>query len=79
MLPKVTQSLKDVFSQAILEDQQQKLRALDFETPRADGIAHCEMNVIRSLTCYRCGNTSQLLGNALCQQSLPKPQPTIVG
>ena len=36
------QSLKDVFSQAILEDQQQKLRALDFETPRADSISHCE-------------------------------------
>ena len=30
------QSLKDVFSQPILEDQKQKLRALDFETPRAE-------------------------------------------
>ena len=49
------QILKDVFSQAILEDQQQKLRALDFETPRADSIAHCEVNAIRS------GSTSHLV------------------
>ena len=33
------QSLKDVFSQALLENQKQKLRALDFETQRADSIA----------------------------------------
>ena len=55
------QSLQDVFSQAILEDQKQKLRALDFETPRADSIAHCEVNAIRSVNCYRCGSTSHLV------------------
>ena len=52
------QSLKYVFLQAILEDQKQKLSALDFETTRADSIAHCEVNAIRSLSCYRCGSTS---------------------
>ena len=55
------QSLKDVFSQAILENQKQKWRALDFETPMADSIAHCEVNAIRSLSCYRCGSTSHLV------------------
>ena len=53
--------LKGVFSQAILEDQQQKLKALDFEPPRADSIAHCEVNAIRSLSCYRCGGTYHLV------------------
>ena len=70
-------SLKDVFSQAISEDQKQKLRALDFETPRADSIAHCEVNAIRGLSCYRCGNTFHLVRECPCQQSLPKPQPII--
>ena len=55
------QSLKDVFSQAILEDQKQKLRALECETPRADHIAHCEVNAIRNLSCYRCGSISHLI------------------
>ena len=71
------QSLTDVFSQAILEDQKQKLRALDFETPMADSTAHCEVNAIRSLSCYRCGSTSHLVRECPCQQSLPKPQPMI--
>ena len=55
------ESLKGVFSQAILEDQQQKLRALDFETSRADNIPHCEVNAMRILSCYRCGSTSHLV------------------
>ena len=54
------QSLKDVFSQAIVEDQKQKLRALGFETSRADSRAHCEVNA-RKLSCYRCGSTSHLV------------------
>ena len=66
------QSLKDVFSQAILEDQQQKLRALDFETPMADSIAHCEENAIRSLSCYRCGSTSHLVRE--CPMPAEPPQ-----
>ena len=55
------QSLKDGFSQAILEDQKQMLRALDFEIPRTDSIAHCEVNAIMSSSCYRCGSTSHLV------------------
>ena len=66
------ESLKDVFSQAILEDQQQKLRALDFETPRADSIAHCEVSAIRSLGCYRCGSTSHLVRE--CPMPAEPPQ-----
>ena len=66
------QSLKDVFSQAILEDQKQKLRALDFETPWADSIAHCEVNTIRSLSCYRCDSTSQLVRE--CPMPAEPPQ-----
>ena len=66
------QSLKDVFSQGILEDQKQKLRALDFETPRADSIAHCEVNAIRSLSCYRCGSTSHLVRE--CPMPAEPPQ-----
>ena len=50
-----------MFSQAILEDQKQKLRALDFETPRVDSIVHCEVNAIRKPNCYRCGSTSHLV------------------
>ena len=65
-------SLKDVLSQAILEDQQQKLRALDFETPSADSIAHCEVNAIRSLNCYRCGSTSHLVRE--CPMPVDPPQ-----
>ena len=65
-------SLKDVFSQAILEDQQQKLRALDLETPRADSIAHCKVNAIRSLSCYRCGSTSHLVRE--CPMPVEPPQ-----
>ena len=67
-----TQSLKDVFSQAILEDQKQKLRALDFETPRADSIAHCEVNAIRSLNSYRCGSTFHLVRE--CPMPAEPPQ-----
>ena len=66
------ESLKDVFSQAILEDQQQKLRALDFETPRADSIGHCEVNAIRSLSCYRCGSSSHLVRE--CPMPADPPQ-----
>ena len=68
------QGLKDVFSQAILEDQRQKLRALDFETPRADSIAHCEINAIRSLSFYRCGSTSHLVRECpMPAESAPSP------
>ena len=66
------ESLKDVFSHAILEDQKQKLRALDFEIPRADSIGHCEVNAIRSLSCYRCGSTSHLVRE--CPMPAEPPQ-----
>ena len=52
---------KICFFKAILEDQKQKLRDLDFETPRANSIAHCEVNAIRNLNCYRCSSTSHLV------------------
>ena len=64
--------LKDVFSQAILDDQKQKLRTLDFETPRADSIAHCEVNTIRNLSCYRCGSTSHLVRECPMPAEPPK-------
>ena len=67
-----TQSLKDVFSQSILEDQKQKLSTLDFETPKADSIAHCGVNAIRSLSCYRCGSTSHLVRE--CPMPAEPPQ-----
>ena len=71
------QSLKDVFSQAILEDQKQNLRAFDFETPSVDNIAHCQGNAIRSFSCYRCGGTSHLVRE--CPMPAEPPQaPAII-
>ena len=48
------------------------MRALDFETPRDDSMAHCVVNVIRSLSCYRCGSTSQLVRECPMQSEPPQ-------
>ena len=46
--------LQDIFTFA-LEDQKQKIRALDSES-KPNTIAHCNIQPIKGSSCYKCGN-----------------------
>ena len=51
-------NLQDIFKFVLEEDQKQKIRALDFET-KPDTIAHCDIQVIKGSSCYKCGNAKK--------------------
>ena len=55
-------NLQDIFKFALEEDQKQKIRAFDFET-KPDMIAHCDIQVIKGSTCYKCGNGGHVIKN----------------
>ena len=52
-------NLQDI-SKIALEDQKQKIQALDFET-KPDTTAHCDIQAIKGSTCHKCGNEGHSL------------------
>ena len=63
-------NLQDIFKFALEEDQNQKIRASDFET-KPDRIAHCDIQAIKASTCYKCGNEGHFIKDCPCQQNNP--------
>ena len=55
-------NLQDIFKSALEENQKQKIRSLNFET-KPDTIAHCDIQAIKSSTCYKCGNEGHFIKN----------------
>ena len=50
-------NLKEIFGFAIQEDQKQKIRAIDFgESSNTPTIAECDIQAIKSNTCFKCGS-----------------------
>ena len=47
-------NLQDIFKFALEEDQNKKIRALDFEA-KPDTVAHCDTQAIKGNNCYKCG------------------------
>ena len=47
-------TLKEIFTFALEEEQQQKMRALDFKK-KPEQINPIEINTVRNSTCYKCG------------------------
>ena len=51
------ENLSELFGFALKEDQKQKVRELDFgNSSHQQTIAPCDINVIKSNECYKCGN-----------------------
>ena len=53
-------NLQNIITFVLQEDQKQKIRALDSEG-KSDTIAQCDINTIKGITCYKCGDEGHFI------------------
>ena len=60
--PHQVKNLKDIFGNAIQEDQKQKIRVINFGVnSKQESVLNCNINAIREKDCFKCGSKGHFI------------------